>query len=44
REIKQHHSLKTDFEIKWNKVSPAKVRFYLDILDYFFDHPNLQFR
>ncbi|HAG85827.1 MAG TPA: DUF3800 domain-containing protein [Cyanobacteria bacterium UBA12227] len=44
REIKQHHGLKTDFEIKWSKVSPAKVKLYLDILDYFFENSNLYFR
>lgn len=44
REIKERHGLKPDFEIKWTKVSPAKQRFYLDILDYFFDDDDLHFR
>src|SRR5712691_7108059 len=44
REIKLHHGLKPDFEIKWSKVSPAKKQFYLDILDYFFDDDDLHFR
>jgi hypothetical protein len=44
REIKVRHGLKTDFEIKWTKVSPAKQQFYLDILDYFFDDDDLHLR
>lgn len=44
REIKQEHELPSSFEIKWGKVSPAKVQFYLDILDYFFDDDDLHFR
>jgi len=32
------------FEIKWTKVSPAKLAFYLDVLDYFFDDDDLHFR
>ena len=44
REIKQRHGLGTDFEMKWVKVSPARVQFYLDVLDYFFDDDDLHFR
>ena len=44
REIKQGHGLKPEFETKWIKVSPAKVQFYLDLVDYFFDNDNLHFR
>jgi hypothetical protein len=44
REIKAKHSLSPQFEMKWVKVSPAKVQFYLDILDYFFDDDDLHFR
>ncbi|MDR1168237.1 MAG: DUF3800 domain-containing protein [Heliobacteriaceae bacterium] len=44
REIKEKHGLKKDFEIKWTKVSPAKVNFYLDLIDYFFDNASLSFR
>jgi hypothetical protein len=44
REIKQHHNLKPNFEVKWTKVSPAKVQFYLDWMDYFFDNDDLHFR
>lgn len=44
REIKQKNGLARDFEVKWTKVSPAKVRFYLDFIDYFFDDDDLAFR
>ncbi|WP_404376141.1 DUF3800 domain-containing protein [Vreelandella aquamarina] len=44
REIKQKHGLKRDFEIKWTKVSPSKLAFYKDIVDYFFDDDDLHFR
>jgi len=44
REIKVKHGLSPLFEIKWTKVSPAKTRFYLDVLDYFFDDDDLHFR
>ncbi len=44
REIKVHHGLSAEFEIKWSKVSPAKKQFYLDVLDYFFDNDHLHFR
>lgn len=44
REIKQHHGLRPDFEIKWTKVSPARQDFYRDVLDYFLDDDHLHFR
>jgi hypothetical protein len=44
REIKVEHGLKPNFEIKWNKVSPAKVDFYHHLIDYFFDDDDLNFR
>ena len=44
REIKSKHKLANGFEIKWTKVSPAKLQFYQDILDYFFDDDDLRFR
>ena len=31
RKIKAQHGLKPSFEIKWTKVSPSKISFYLDI-------------
>ena len=44
REIKTKHGLPPGFEIKWTKVSPAKVEFYLEVVDYFFDDDDLHFR
>jgi hypothetical protein len=44
REIKARHGLAPDFEVKWTKVSRAKVAFYTDIVDYFFDDDDLCFR
>lgn len=44
REIKAKHGLARDFEIKWTKVSPGKLDFYLDIVDFFFDDDDLHFR
>jgi len=32
------------FEIKWTKVSPAKLDFYMKLVDYFFRQPELHFR
>jgi hypothetical protein len=32
------------YEIKWNKVSMAKIEFYKEIIDYFFDDDDLCFR
>lgn len=44
RELRIKHGLPAYFEIKWNKISPAKVDFYLDVVDYFFDDDDLEFR
>jgi hypothetical protein len=44
REIKKKHAVSPTFEIKWTKVSPAKVDFYLELIDYFFDNNDLHFR
>ena len=37
REIKALHSIPPAREVKWGKVSPAKLGFYMQWLDYFFD-------
>lgn len=42
--IKKKHDLSPTFEIKWTKVSPAKIDFYMDILSYFFEETDLYFR
>lgn len=44
REIKARHDLSSSFEIKWTKVSASKAQFYIDVVDYFFDDDDLQFR
>jgi len=44
KELKARHGLSPDFEIKWVRVSPAKLAFYLLLVDLFFDEPMLHFR
>jgi len=44
REIKKRHQISRDSEIKFHKVSKSKNAFYQDIVDFYFDHPNLGFR
>lgn len=44
RALKVAHGLKPDFEAKWTKVSPAKVAFYLALIDLFLADDRLRFR
>jgi hypothetical protein len=44
KEIKEKYGIKPYIEMKWVKVSPQKIQFYLDIIDYFFDNDDLHFR
>jgi hypothetical protein len=44
RDIKTRHNFPSTFEVKWTKVSPSKVKFYADVIDYFFDDDDLHFR
>lgn len=44
KELKTRNGLPVNFELKWTKVSPAKVDFYQDLIDYFFDDDDLHFR
>lgn len=44
RNIKQRHGFNPTFEIKWTKISPAKLQFYKDIIDYYFDNSRLCYR
>lgn len=44
REIRIRHGISPHFEIKWVKVSPAKIDFYADVLNFFFDESCLRFR
>ncbi len=43
-ELKAKHSLSPFFEIKWTKVSPGKVDFYRELIDYFFSCRTIGFR
>ncbi|HEC98313.1 MAG TPA: DUF3800 domain-containing protein [Nitrospirae bacterium] len=42
--LKAKHHLSPFFEIKWTKVSPGKLDFYRELLNYFFDSRTLGFR
>jgi hypothetical protein len=44
REIKVKHGLPRDHEVKWTKVSPGKLEFYKEVVDFFFDDDDLGFR
>lgn len=44
KEIKRKYGLKSNFEIKWNKVSQGKIAFYHEIINFFFDTDKLHFR
>ena len=44
KEIKQSHGIKPNFEIKWTKISPAKIELYIDVVNYFLENNNLHFR
>jgi len=44
RKLKKDHGLSPQMEVKWTKISPAKVDFYLTLVDFFFDQPDLRFR
>jgi hypothetical protein len=54
-ELKRKHKLiplnkshltdnRTYYEIKWNKVSKAKLPFYKEVIDYFFNEDDLSYR
>ena len=40
--LKKIHNVHGEF--KWNKVSPSKIDFYKDLIDYFFQNKHLRFR
>lgn len=42
--IKIKNNIKENAEIKWNKVSPSKLEYYKELVDYFFDSEMLRFR
>lgn len=44
RDLKVSSGISRDFEAKWTKVSPGKIKYYLAMIDYFYNHPELHFR
>lgn len=44
RTLKEKHNMNRNCEFKWNKVSPSKLNFYKDVINYFFDNNELSFR
>ena len=44
RSIKSQHGLAKDFEVKWTKISPAKVDFYWEVIEYFLGEADIHFR
>lgn len=44
RQIKARNGIYKDIEVKWTKVSPSKIQFYEELIDYFFDDDDLHFR
>jgi len=44
RDLKTFHGFSPSFEIKWTKVSQARLDFYTSLVDYFFENPYLFFR
>lgn len=44
REIKARHGLQPMSEVKWQKLSPGNLSMYLELVDFFFDADQLNFR
>ena len=44
KKLKKQYGLKYTSEIKWTKISNSIVKFYIDLLEYFFINPNVKFR
>ena len=42
--IKRQYGIAPGIEIKWTKISPARLDFYLALIDLFFDEPLFHFR
>lgn len=43
-DLKTKHHLSPFFEVKWTKVSPGKIAFYKELINYFFDNRTMGFR
>ena len=44
RDYRKEHGLSDHYEIKWTSVSNSKKKFFLDLVDYFFDTDAMHFR
>lgn len=44
KDLRLSHSLPSHREMKWGKVSPGKINYYLEALNLFFQFPELRFR
>lgn len=44
KNIKKMHKLSDNFELKWTKISPSGINYYLDVVKYFFYEKDLYFR
>lgn len=44
RQIKSRNGVSEYAELKWVKISPAKIDLYKDLINYFFDDDDLHFR
>lgn len=44
RQIKKRNNVSETMELKWTKISPAKIDLYKDLVNYFFDDDDLHFR
>lgn len=40
--LKKKHKITAEF--KWTKVSPSRIDFYREVIEYFFSNPNIRFR
>lgn len=44
RDIKDNYGIPSSMELKWTKISPARVNLYKDLVNYYFDDDDLHFR
>ena len=44
KRIKIRNGISPSAELKWTKISPAKIEVYKDLVDYYFDDDALHFR
>lgn len=44
KDLKIRNNISLNLEAKWTKISPGKLNFYLDLINYFFDDDDLHFR